>query len=153
MELDREMQKRVWERVQRRPPEPEQMLPLKRENLKPLLYPVQENSAAYQSLSRRMQGKDGEKCRRLHQESQKCIACMKGMCRLRGEQVKLQPLPAPKEPTRRLLESCYRREKQLWSEYETRSADPDHGVVFSRLAQQAREHCVTILELLGALEK
>ena len=97
MELDREMQRRVWERVQRR--EPEQMLPLKRENVKPLLYPAQENSAAYQSLSRRMPGKDAEKCRRLHQETQKCIACMKGMCRLRGEQVKLQPLPAPKEPT------------------------------------------------------
>ena len=151
MELDREMQRRVWERVQQRAPE--QMLPLKRENLKPLLYPAQENSAAYQSLSRRMPGKDGEKCRRLHQESQKCIACIKGMCRLRGEQVKLKPLPMPKEDPRRLLETCYRREKQLWSEYETRSADPDHGVVFGRLAQQAREHCVTIMEILGEMEK
>jgi hypothetical protein len=151
MELDREMQRRVWDRVQGR--EPVQMPSLKPGSLKPLLYPAQENSAVYQSLSHRLQGKDGEKCRRLHQESQKWIACIKGMCRLQGEAIKVPQLTAPKEPTRRALEKCYHREKHLWTEYENRSADPEHGVVFGRLAQQAREHCVTILEILGELEK
>ncbi len=151
MELDREMQKRVWERVQSR--EPVQMPQLKRDSVKPLLYPAQENSSVYQSLSRQLQGKSGEKLRRLHQEAQTCIACIKGMCRLRGEPVKIPQLTAPKEPARRALEKCYHREKQLWSEYENRAADPEHGVVFGRLAHQAREHCVTILELLGEMEK
>lgn len=151
MELDREMQQRVWERVQRR--EPVQMPGLKRESVKPLLYPAQENSVSYQHLSRQMQGKSAEKLRRLHQESQKCIACIKGMCRLRGEQVNVPRLTAPKEPPRRTLEKCYHREKQLWMEYESRTADPEHGIVFGKLSQQAREHCVAILEVLGEMEK
>lgn len=149
--MDRDLQKRVWERVQSR--ETAEMPQLKRDNLKALMYPAQENSAVYQSLSRQMSGRDGEKLRRLHQEEQKCIACIKGMCRLRGEQVKVPQLTAPKEPARRALEKCYHREKKLWSEYEGRSADPEHGVVFGRLAQQAREHCVTIMEILGEMER
>ena len=100
-----------------------------------------------------MQGKSAEKMRRLHQESQRCIACIKGICRLRGEPVKAPRLTAPKEPPRRTLEKCYRRERQLCAEYEARSADPEHGMVLDRLAQQAREHCVTILEILGEMEK
>ena len=149
MELDRETQRRVWERVQRR--EPVQMPDLKRENPKQLLYPMQENSGAYQNLSRQLPGKSGEKLRRLHQEQQSAIACVKGICRLRGEQVKVPNLTAPKEPPRRALEKCYHREMQLCKECESRTADPEHGVVYSRLARQAREHCVTILELLGEM--
>ena len=151
MELDREMQRRVWERVQSR--EPVRMLNLKPENPKPLIYPVQENSVAYQELSRQLSGKTGEKLRRLHQEQQSAMACIKGICRLRGERVKVPKLTAPREPPRRTLEKCYHREKQLWGEYESRSAEPEHGVAFGRLANQAREHCVTILEILGEMEK
>ena len=150
-ELDRDLQRRVWDRVQSR--QDTQMPPLKQENVKAFLLPVQENSAVYQQLGRQMPGKDGEKIRRLHQESQRCIACIKGICRLQGEQVKLKPLLPPKEPARRLLERCYHREKRLWSAWEQRSVDPEHGVVFGRLSQQAREHCVTIMEILGEMEK
>ena len=149
--MNREMQKRVWERVQGR--QAEQMPPLKRDNLKALLYPIQENGAAYQNLSSQLGGRDGEKLRRLHQEQRRCASCIKGLCRLRGEQVKTPPVQVPREPARRCLEKCYHREKRLWQEYEDRSLDPDHGIVFGRLAQQAREHCVTILEILGEMEK
>ena len=148
-ELDRELQKRVWSRVQNRGEN--QMPPLKQENLKVFFLPIQENIAAYQQLARQNTGKSGEKLRRLHQESQQYIACIKGICRLQGEQVKLKPLMPPKEQARRMLEKCYHREKRLWSAWEQRSLDPEHGVVFGRLAQQAREHCVTIMEILGQL--
>ena len=149
--LDKELQQRVWQRVQNR--EKLEMPALEQENLRPLILSVQENVVAYQNLSRQFQGKDGEKLRRLQQESQKCIACMKGICRVRGEQVKVPQLNWEKEPAKRVLMKCYHRERKLWNEWEQRSMDPDHGLVFGRLAQQAREHCVSIMEVLGDLEK
>lgn len=149
--LNRDMQKRVWDRVQGK--QAEQMPPLRRENWKSQLYPVQENGMVYQSLAAQLGGREGEKLRRLHQESRKCVACIKGLCRLRGEQVKAPVVQPGKEPPRRALEKCYHREKKLWQDWEEQSADPEHGVVFGRLAQQAREHCVTILEILGEMEK
>ena len=148
--IDREKQRRVWERVQgsiRQPEVPRQ------DNLKGLMYPVQENAAVYHSLSAQMGQREAEKLRRLHQEQRRCMACIKGICRLRGEQVKAPVVQPAREPVRRALEKCYHREKRLWEAWEERSSDPDHGVVFVRLGQQAREHCVTILEILGELEK
>lgn len=149
-ELDRDLQRRVWQRVQSR--EKIEMPQLRQDNLKPMILTAQENSVAYQNLSRQMTGKDSEKLKRLYQESQKCIACMKGICRLRGEQVKVPKLNSQKEPNRRALEKCYHRERRLWSDWEQREMDAEHGVVYGRLAQQAREHCVTIMEVLGNLE-
>ena len=150
-QLDREMQRRVWERVQSR--EPVQMPRLPREGIRHLMYPALENSAAYRSLSRRLPGKNGETLGRLHRESRKGIACMKGICRLRGEPVKPLGLTVPTEPPRRMLEKCYHREKQLHGAFEARTADPEHGAAFRRLAQQARERCMILLEILGELEK
>ena len=149
--LDKELQNRVWQRVQSR--EKLEMPSLEQTNLRPLILTAQENVAAYQNLSRQIPGKDGEKARRLWQESQKCIACMKGICRARGEQVKVPQLRAEKEPVKRALMKCYHRERKLWGEWEQRSGEAEHGLVFGRLAQQAREHCVTIMEILGNLEK
>lgn len=148
--LDRELQSRVWQRVQSR--ERLEMPALGQENLKPLILTAQENYQTYQTLSRQMQGKDGEKLRRLQQESQKCIACMKGICRVRGEQVKVPQLTVEKEPPKRALMKCYHRERKLWSDWEQWAGEPEHGLVYGRLAQQAREHCVTIMEILGNLE-
>jgi len=37
--------------------------------------------------------------------------------------------------------------------YEQRSADREYGPVFARLAQQEREHCRMVLELIGNLQK
>ena len=147
-ELDRELQKRVWKRVQGNSTMP----PLGKLNVKPWILSAQENAAAYQSLSHTLTGRESEQMKRLQMESQKCIACMKGICRLRGEKVKLGPLPPKKENQRNTLEKCYHREKQLWQNFEQHSGEPEHGIVFARLAHQAQEHCVSIMELLGRLE-
>lgn len=149
-ELDQDLQKRVWQRVQRR--EEVEMPPLGRDNLRPWMTLAQENTAAYQNLHRQFSGKEAEQLRRLQQESQKCIACMKGICRLRRENVKQGNLPAVKEPPRKALEKCYHRERRLWEGYEQQATDPEHGIVFGRLALQAQEHCVTIMEILGRME-
>lgn len=149
-ELDRDLQKRVWQRVQYR--EKVEMPPLGKDNLRPWMTMAQENAAAYQSLHRQFSGKEAEQLRRLQQESQRCIACMKGICRLRGEKVKQGNFQAPKEPPGRALEKCYHRERRFSEGCGEQSADSEHGIVFSRLALQAQEHCMTILEILGRME-
>lgn len=147
--LDRELQKRVWGRVQSRE---DPILPQPvGDNLKALILLAQENSVAYQHIARQMHQRDRERILLMHRESRQCIACMKGICRLRGESVQEPRLPGANGDIRRNLEKCYRRERQLWAEWERRSTDPEHGMVFSGLAGQARGHCMTILEMLGKI--
>jgi hypothetical protein len=38
-------------------------------------------------------------------------------------------------------------------EYEALSQDPEYGPVFFRLAQQERDQCRTVLELIGGIGK
>lgn len=149
-QLDQELQKRVWERVQGR--EKADMPPLRQDNLKPWMMTAQENAAAYQQLARQMTGKHAEQLKKLEQETQKCIACMRGICRLRGEKVKVPALTAPKEPAQRTLEKCYHRERRLWEEAERRASDPEHGIIFGKLSRQAGERCAVLLEILGRME-
>lgn len=146
--LDRELQKRVWDRVQSR----EVLPPPVGDNLKALILLAQENAVAYQRIGRQMHPRSRERVLRMHRESRQCIACMKGISRLRGEAVQEPRLPVVAEPVCRSLEKCYRRERQLWTEWERRSTDPEHGAVFSGLAQQAQGRCMTIMELLGKME-
>jgi len=149
--LDKELQSRVWQRVQNR--EKLEMPLLGQENLKPLILAVQENRQVYQNLSRQMPGKEGEKLRRLQQENQKCISCMKGICGVRGEAVQVPQLNVGKEPPKRTLMKCYHRERKLCSELDRMSAEPEFGLVYGHLSRQARERCIAVLELLGDLEK
>lgn len=149
--LDKDLQNRVWQRVQSR--EKVEMPPLRQENLRPLILTAQENALAYQNLSRQFQGKDGEKLRRLRQESQKCIACMKGICCARGEQAKVPQLNWEKEPAKRSLMKCCHRERRLWTELEQLSGDPEYGTVYASLSRRAGERYADVLELLGNLEK
>ena len=39
------------------------------------------------------------------------------------------------------------------AQYEGRSSDPEYGQVYARLAEQEKEHCRIILELIGNLKK
>ena len=149
--IDKALQTKVWQRVQNR--EMPEMPDLGKDNLKPLLLIARENQQVYQTLSRQLSGKEGEKIRKLQMETRNCIACVKGICCVWGEPVKVPQLPVEKEPVKRALMKCYHRENKLCAEWEYRASDPEYGAVYSRLAQQAREHCVTVMEVLGDLEK
>ncbi len=147
--LDRELQKRVWQRVQSR--EGGEMPPLGQDNLRPWLTLAQENAAAYQSLSRQFTGREAERLRRLYQQSQSCAAGILGVCRLRGEQVRQGNFQPPKEPPRKTLEKCYHRERRLWEGLRQMLTDGEYGLVFDRLAQGAQERSLLVAELLGRL--
>lgn len=148
-QLDRDLQKRVWQRVQSREAPIPMAPPM--DNLKILILTVQENAAAYQSIARQTGHPNKDRLMALYRESRQCIARLKGICCLRGETVAVPQLPGTKEPARRVLEKCYHRERTLRTEWERRFSDPEHGVVFQGLARQAGEHCMQIAEILGEM--
>ena len=149
-QLDKAMESRVWQRVQsRQEPEAE---PPRRENLKPWILASQENTAAYRSLSLQLIGRQWEGLRRLETESGRMTHSLRGICALRGEQIKLTPLPTPREAPRRCLEKCLRRTLRLHRELENCRSDPELGPVFASLAQKAGDHCAALTEMLGRLE-
>ena len=148
-QVNKEMESRVWQRVQARPEEPN--LP-QRDNLKPWVLAAQENAAAYRNLSLQLIGKQWEGLRRLETESSRMVHSLRGICALRGETVKITPLPVPREAPRRTLEKCFHRSCRLWAEMEKRREDDPHGVVFRSLGRRAEDHCAALAEMLGRLE-
>ena len=149
-QVDKEMENRVWQRVQSRQELPAD-LP-KRDNLKPWILAAQENTAAYRSLSLQLIGKQWDGLRRLETESIRLTHSLRGICALRGEPVKLLPLPAPREAPRRSLEKCLRRSLQLRQELESRCRDSEHGPVFASLTRRIEDHCAALSEMIGRLE-
>ena len=81
-------------------------------------------------------------------------ACLKGIFNLvTGEKNGFRTPPTPQEAPEISLRRCYGQEMRCLAQYEERSADPEYGPVFSRLAAQEKEHCRIVLELLGRLQK
>ncbi len=138
---------RVWQRVQGSAP-----VEAKEQGLQELIVHEWTDAATYLLLSRRFQGKNSTILRKMFQDEQAHTACLKGIYTLiTGNHPVLKALPPKQEDTELILRRCYGREMQCLAQYEARSNDPEYGQVFTRLAQQEREHCRLILELLGNL--
>ena len=137
---------RVWQRVQEKPTE-------KREQgLQELIFEEWTDAATYLQLSRRFQGKKAALLRKLYQDELSHAACLKGIYTLiTGSRPVVKTLPPQQGDAEQVLRRCYGREMRCLARYESRSSDPEYGQVFSRLAQQEREHCHLILEFLGDL--
>ena len=111
------------------------------------------DAAIYLSLSRRTQGAQSALLKKMGQEEQAHMACLKGIYTLQGTGRPQVPTPSPLDNASvgTLLRRCYGREMRCLAQYESRSSDPEYGQVFARMAQQERDHCRQILELLGSL--
>ena len=139
---------RVWQRVQGGSSrDPEELIPLATYE--------QGDASTYLQLSRRFQGKDAAVLRQLYEQELSHASCLKGMYQmLTGNHL---PIPATQpilgENTQAALRRCYAREMQSLAAYEARMNDPEYGQVFSRLAQQERTHCHTLLTIIGNLKK
>ena len=140
---------RVWQRVQTSlQPQPDT------QGLSALIAEELEDAATYAQLAKQFGGKDGQTLRRLAETEYSHAACLKGIYTLMtGEPINPKIPPLRQEPADRTLRRCYGREMQCLALYEKRSADPAYGPVFARLAQQEREHCHTVLAILGSLKK
>ena len=144
--FDQEKAQRVWQRVRQDPaaaPEAE---------LLALISEEQAHAATYLQLSRRFQGREGAILRQMSQQEQAHAACLKGIYTLLTgtSPVRRHSSSAPEE-TSHALRRCYGCEMRCLAAYEKKAEDPQYGPVFSRLAQQEREHCHMLLELIGKL--
>ena len=145
--FDREKAERVWQRVQG-----EKRKEAVQPSLKSLLLTAGENSAVYAALARQFTGKTAQTMGRFHRETRKAIAAIQGISRHRGMPIWLPKIAVPKEHHRSALEKAYLREKTLWEGFQAGVSDPEHGVVFHALSQQAQNRCAALMALLGRQE-
>ena len=138
---------RVWQRVQGE----NAVNPL--QGLTGMIAEEWADAAIYLALSRRVQGNAAAILRKMGQEEQAHMACLKGIYTLQGTGRPDVPPPPPVDhaPVATMLRRCYGREMRCLAQYESRADHPEYGQVFARMAQQEREHCRQILELLGSL--
>ena len=144
---------RVWQRVQgnARPP-----LQPDNSDLLSLIEEEWKDAGVYLYLSRQYQGNHSNALRKMHEQEQSHVACLKGIYTLRtGSRPTVHtPQPQlPREAPEVLLRRCYGREMRSLAQYEARSSDPEYGQVFARMAEQEREHCRKISEFLGSTRR
>ena len=112
------------------------------------------DASTYLHLSRYFQGKESGILRKLSEQEQAHTACLKGIYTLiTGSPPKVRTIAPPQEPLMQILRHCYGREMHCLAQYEARMHDPEYGQVFSKLAEQEREHCRLVLELIGNLKR
>jgi len=148
MELDREKERRVWERVRGT----QAMPPLRDDPVGRPEALVRENGAVLGRLSRQVGGKQGEKLRRLSQEQLRLANGVRGIGYLRGEPPARASAPGGKAAPGKLLGECLARCMEFHVECAHRATDPTHGPVFAQLSRQAAEQAAAMAELLGEME-
>lgn len=147
--IDPQKAARVWQRVQADDPTQHG-----EQGLLELIAEEWTDAATYLHLSRRFQGKESAALRKMFEEEQSHTACLKGIYTLiTGTRPNVRNLPPAQGDPENILRRCYGREMQCLARYEQRSSHPEYGQVFVRLADQEREHCRLVLELLGNMKK
>ena len=107
-------------------------------------------SSTYLALARQVPPREGCILQRLAREEQCHGACLKGIYTMITDQepvIKASPMTGGS--VEGVLKKCYGAEMQTLKEYERWATDPEYGPVFSKLAEQEREHCRLVLELIG----
>lgn len=138
---------RVWQRVRGDTGEDK-----KEQGLLALIAHEWADAATYLQLSRRISGKDSVILRKLYEQEQAHAACLKGIyTMITGTRPVVRSVPVKQENVETALRRCYGREMQCLALYEARTDDREYGAVFQRLAQQERENCHMLLEILGRL--
>lgn len=144
--FDPEKAARVWERVQSR-----QMPELAREDPAVLIREAAALARMYRALAKQIPGADGERLGRMSGECRRCADCLRGIGIIRGGK-----LGAPqgeddgRRQSRRLLESCCHRERDLQGALSRQTVDPEWGHIYRRLAEESERRCTAVLELLGS---
>ena len=147
--INSQMAAKVWERVHAAPQNQQDPV----QNLSGLIAGEWVAAATYLQLSRRLQGRESRLLRQLHQEELSHGTCLRGLYTLiTGERASVRTPPVVQEPVAVVLRKCYGEEMRALAEYEKWSAHGVYGPVFTRMAQQEREHLRILLEILGAMK-
>lgn len=145
--IDPQKAARVWQRVQgTAQPSDRELLTMISEEWT--------NAATFLQLSRQFQGRDSAALRKLYEQEQAHTACLKGIYTLiTGTRPTVKATPLTGSDPEAVLRRCYGRAMQALAQYEAKTEDKEYGPVFARLADQEKDHCRTILELIGNLKK
>ena len=147
----KDLEARVWQRVQQGKEEPAG--PNRTDSLPALIMEQLQLSAVYLQLSRQTGGQNSTAFMRLARESRMQAVCLKGIVTLmNGHPPAGAATPAQTSPPDALLRRCYGKELRLLKAYENRRSDAEYGPVFDRMAGRSRDHCCTLLELIGTLK-
>lgn len=145
--FDAETAARVWQRVQsRRPMAAMTPEPTARE----LVLQSHALAGLYLGLHRMLGGRAGERLRELYRDQLRTKECLRGLCMLEGEAPPLPPMESGKGSARDRLRACVHREQRLGEALAGLAAEGEYAQVYGRLARQAGERCLRVLELLGA---
>ena len=146
--IDPMKEAQVWQRVRG----PQQSVD-PRDGLQELIAREWEVAGICLQLSRRFSGKQGALLRQLYEKEQGHVACLKGIYTLiTGQRPQVRGASAAGGLAEAELRRCYGKQMQNLAEYERRSSHPEYGHIFRSLAQQEREHCHLLLEVLGSLK-
>lgn len=143
---DWELEQQVWQRVQ------SQREKAPRNDLRQLQREAMELAAVYRGISGQLTGKNREAALQLYGGEKANAAALAGIGILshQGEEAVKVWQPGKEEP-KKALERCYHRTRRCMTEYLSRSAEAEFGVVFEKLAKRAGEHCGILAELLGRM--
>lgn len=146
--FDTHTEDRVWQRIHgEKPPKLEQ-------SLQSLAAAELSEAAAHLMLSRQLQGKEKAILRKIYEEDQNHASCLKGIHYFTFDApLAIRPIPPAPESPVIALRKAYGRKLRALRQYESRMDDPEYGALYQALAQQEREHCRLILELVGNLKK
>ena len=137
----------VWQRVHATG----QTKPNLRE-LPAIIQQILTDMSIYQSLSRKISANPLPQ--QLYRLCSGQAACLRGICRMATGTFPPPFTPGtPQEPVEPALRHNYSHALQRISKYESLSTDPEYGIVFAQLAQQEKEHCRFIPELLGSMKE
>ena len=129
---DRDLEKRVWERVAAREGAP-------REDMEELLRQARELGEEYRALARLM-GDRGELAgiRREQQEIARILAGIRALQQGGGSE------------KQKRLRRCYHRSRRAMTDYAARVATPEVGLAYQYLSELERRHCIEVLKMLGS---
>ena len=152
MDYDKGKEARVWQRIQNEKQQEQAARPA--EHLPALIMECLQLAAAYRQLSLRVGGKDGTSLIRLAREANAQAVCLKGIVSLmKGSVPNITGIPQQLSITDVLMRRCYGAELRMMKACESRCSDPEYGPVFERLTARGREHCCTLMELIGRTGK
>ncbi len=140
--MDRETEKRVWERV-KGCAEPGI-------GLRGLELRCRESAAAFRQLAQGSRGELRERLLALHRQEHCSALTIRGMRILDGEEPEaLRGYASPDVPRAQLLAQAFRRSCQAQRDYAVRCAEGDYAPVFRRLAEQEAGTMAVILEMIA----
>lgn len=146
---DSEKAARVWQRVRSGGGES-----LTGESLNAMISQFLHLSTNYQSLSRQVKPPQSTALKMLSDQKRNQASCLRGLhILLIGPCPPLRISQIRAEPLSTALRRCYADENQLWTQLRILSDGTAHSAALAAMVAAQRDHCRSVAELIGQLER